>query len=570
MIFFTLFFSIQTSSKSLSYSDSSLVTIYIDEIGTPNKPLSYISFSSFQCCQSSSNQPSSTLSDIFFGHKLTNVGILANFAKDTSSSEFCSQALTEKQFHLLTGAIQNNLSYRFVADDLEYFVPIGRNDNNYNLQYYSEYSFNFLYNNGNIVKFAVSGNEDSLKQLQFKGNYDLSFNVHWKQTTIASRNRFTNFYMSYLFLNDSIQNKIILQLIVQLTILLIIIYLIYNQMMADFEISNQTLIDFDEFEQKTKDKGWKMLHGDIFRSPDHTTMFSILTSSGSHFFHTLFFTLILCSFYNLTSGIEKVKDSLFNTFLIAFILTSFMSGFTATTMSYAFAIRQWLRLVLGGVYMFPFVAEVLILFANFFKNKDISFLSLLFFILILLLPVSFIATLGGVFANRKKLFSKNPCQVALVPRQLPKLPWYLSDFFVCLLIGLFITFSFSSQLFFILQSVFLDQVFNHYFSFFVSFVLICLLSVCSVVVAVYFRLQEEYYKWHWISFIAPASSSLFVFIFCIVFYHFYDVGNTTFQLISYICSSTILSLLFGLVVGFAGHAGTSLFVRVVFSNLKLD
>lgn len=569
MIFLSFFFIIQTTSKPLSYSISSPVAILIDEIGIPNKPLTYTSFSSFQCCQSS-KQPSQTIYDLFFGHKSIDVGISASFGRESSNTQFCTQKLTEQQFHLITNAIQNNFSYRFLSDSLTYFAPIGKMDNSYNLQYYSKYSFHFLYNDDNIVQLTVTVSDTDLKQLQFKGDYELSYDVKWEKTSINGKNRFYNFYISYLFLNKTIQTKIMLQLFIQLTILLVIIYLIYNQMMADFEISNQSLIDFDEFEQKTKDKGWKMLHGDIFRSPNHPSLFSIMISSSSQFFYTIFFCLFFYSLFNFTSGIEKVEDSKFNVFLLAFTLTSFIAGFTASTLSASFGIRQFLRNVLGSVFMIPLLFECLLLISNFFRGKEISVLSIVLFVLILFVPVPVIATFGGIVAHRKNILSKNPCQVALVPRQLPKLPWYLKDIFVCILIGLFVTVSFSSELYFVLQSFFLDNVFNQYFSLLINFILISLITGSAIIIAVYFRLQEEYYRWHWISFVAPVSSSVFVLVFCIAFYFYYDVGNSSLQLVSFICFSVILCLFFGLAVGFAGHAGTNFFVRLVFSNLKLD
>lgn len=569
MLFLSLLFAIKTSSKLKTYSISSPVEILIDEIGIPYKPLSYTSFSSLQCCKTS-KQPSRAFSDMFTGYKTTDVGISANFGRDSSTTQFCSQKLTEQQFNFITNAIQNNLSYSFVSDDLRNFAPVGKLDNNYNLQYYSEYSFNFLYSDDNIVKFSISVSDHSLKHLQFKGDYELSFNVKWEKTSVNAKARLSTFYLSYLFLNNTIQTKITLQLFVQLFILFLIIFLIYNQMMADFDISNQSLIDFDEFEQKTKDKGWKMLHGDIFRTPDHSSLFSILISGCSHFYTLVLFCLIFYSLYDLTSGIEKVEDIKINIILYTFIITSFICGFTATTLSHAFSIRQFLRIVLGGVQLFSLLFEGLFILSNFFRGRDISIISLLIFIFILFMSVSILATFGAVFARRKGFFTKNPCQVALVPRQLPKLPWYLNDFFVCLLIGLFVTISFSSELFLVLQSVYLDQVFCHYFAFMVNFVLFSVITGCSMIIAVYFRLQDEYYKWHWISFLAPASSSFFAFVFCIGFYFYYEVGNSTYQLISFICSSSILCLVFGLVAGFSGHIGTNFFVRLVFSNLKLD
>lgn len=569
MIFLSFFFAIQTSSKSLSYSISSPVPILIDEIGIPNKPLTYTTFSSFQCCQSS-NQPSQSFFDLFIGHKKIDVGISAKFGRDMSTTQFCSQKLTEQQFNLLTNAIQNNFSYRFVADDLTFFAPIGKLDNGYNLQYYSEFSFNFLYNDNNIARLTVSVSDSSLKQIQFKGNYDLSFNVKWEKTSINGKSRFDNFYISYLFMNKTIQTKIKLQLFIQLLFLFVIVYLIYNQMMADFDITNQSLIDFDDFEQKTKDKGWKMLHGDIFRSPEHTSLFSMLISSSSQYFNIVLFTLILCSLCNFTSGIEKVEDSKIKIIFYMFLFTSFIDGFTATTLSSSFGIRQFLRVVLASSYLFTSLFECLLLLSNFFRGKEISIMSIIIFVIIMFLPVSIISTFGGIIARRKNIMSKNPCQVALVPRQLPKLPWYLNNFFVCVLIGLFVAISFSSELFFVLQSVFLDQVFNHYFSLLINFILICVISASAISIAVYFRLQEEYYKWHWISFLAPFSSSVFTLAFCIGFYFYYEVGNSSFQFISFICSSSILCLIFGLAVGFAGHIGTNFFVRLVFSNLKLD
>ena len=73
--------------------------------------------------------------------------------------------------------------------------------------------------------------------------------------------------------------------------LVIVVLLILRRMFADFDHST-SIKDFDDFDfQSTSDRGWKILHGDVFRPPKSSGLLTVLISTGFHLGVALFFFL---------------------------------------------------------------------------------------------------------------------------------------------------------------------------------------------------------------------------------------------------------------------------------------
>ena len=102
------------------------------------------------------------------------------------------------------------------------------------------------------------------------------------------------------------------------------------------------------------------------------------------------------------------------------------------------------------------------------------------------------------------------------------------------------------------------------------YVILCIVSLCTTIVAVYFILNAENYHWHWISFLSSGSTAVYVFLYSI-YYFFYKTKMTGLLQTSFYFGYMFM-LCFGLFLlcGSIGHLGGSIFVKKIYRNIKAD
>jgi hypothetical protein len=103
---------------------------------------------------------------------------------------------------------------------------------------------------------------------------------------------------------------------------------------------------FDGFDLDTgSEKGWKVLHSDAFRPPRRVALWSILGTSGIHFFFA-------SAVYAALSHLDKLpqRDAVVTRGLSVFVLTAPLAGFLAVTIGRVFGYQKWLRLAVVSVW----------------------------------------------------------------------------------------------------------------------------------------------------------------------------------------------------------------------------
>merc|ERR1719253_1842263 len=126
------------------------------------------------------------------------------------------------------------------------------------------------------------------------------------------------------------------------------------------------------------------------------------------------------------------------------------------------------------------------------------------------------------------------------------------------------------ELFFILTSMWLHQV---YYIFGVLFIVFCILMVtCAeiTIVLCYFQLCSEDYHWWWRSFFTSGSSALYMFLYSAFYFATKLDIDKVVPSIMYFGYMAILSFGFFLLTGTMGFMATFLFVRAIYASVKID
>jgi transmembrane 9 superfamily member 3 len=101
-------------------------------------------------------------------------------------------------------------------------------------------------------------------------------------------------------------------------------------------------------------------------------------------------------------------------------------------------------------------------------------------------------------------------------------------------------------------------------------IILIVVTICVTVVAVYFLLNSEDWRWPWTALLAAASTSGYVYLYGI-YYFWFKTSMTGFLQTSYYFGYLgVFALALGLMCGAVGFLGAFAFVQRIFRNIKVD
>ena len=164
----------------------------------------------------------------------------------------------------------------------------------------------------------------------------------------------------------------------------------------------------------------------------------------------------------------------------------------------------------------------------------------------------------------------DPARTKRVPSPIPAKPWHRSRACVCLLAGLLPFLSILVEMSFALAALWNYKVLYLYWTLVLALLLLLAASALSSVVAVYLLLCAEDHRWHWASFSAGSSPSLFALAYCVWYFFSSTRMSGAFQTVFYFGWSSLLCLALGLGTGSAGFLASDAFVRRIYRSVKSD
>ena len=466
--------------------------------------------------------------------------------------------------------ILNDYSYVFSIDNLQKKASIGEVMSGNQAYIYSSFDFTIQTNQNSIIDIDISMSNP----VELKSGQKLSFHYSSKfiDTSIKYKNRRDRYKERFLFESQLHDYSSALNSI-QCLLYVLLVTTICKKMLSDIDAQEQrlrTARDFDEFDLLTgsnENKGWRSLHADVFRTPKNHRILTYLISFG-------FSSMTFMCVYSLILYILNGENNESIAFSVSFLVSIFMCGFMAASYHSSFQEKETTDLNLISI-VFPIMGlEVVIIITNIlFRRNSVQLLPLhlsIIMYLVIDLIVERLSFIGEKVSYKKKIYKITPSQVAIVQKMNPKLKWYYSQPFLCVLSSFLISSCILPEFYFIQTSLWIGK---EYYTYMYLCIAIFSTFVCSAFLSIsitYFRLQKECHKWQWLSFLAPSSCSIVLFIYSFFFYFSNLTGSGISQFLLYIIWSFVFSLAIGLGCGGSGYFATNLFIRLMYSNLKLD
>jgi len=326
-----------------------------------------------------------------------------------------------------------------------------------------------------------------------------------------------------------------------------------------------------ESREDAEETGWKLVHGDVFRTPKNPVLLCVFSGFGAQVFVTAAITLI-CAILGLLSPANP--GALVTTIVVVIMLGSVFSGYISTRMYKMYKGVNWKRNMLMTAFMIPGIIGGILLFINFFiwgvkSSGGVSFKALLALIGLFLgieLPLNFV----GAYFGFKQASIEYPVGTNQIPRLIPERAWYNNPLSASLLGGLLPFAAVFIELHFILGALWSNEVYYVFGFLFVVFLILIVTCAEISIVMVYFQLCGEDYHWWWRSFLTSGSSACYLFFYS-VFYFASSLEITNFiSGLLFFGYTTIICIVFFMLTGFIGFCASFIFVYKIYQAVPFD
>ena len=336
-------------------------------------------------------------------------------------------------------------------------------------------------------------------------------------------------------------------------------------LLDNIETEDPILSDDDLVEDIT---GWKLLHGDVFRTPVYAGLLAPLVGSGCQLVFVATGLLILSCFGVLNpsfrGGIVSVGMGLF-------VFAGLFSGYFSGRVYKTFHGKNWRKNTMVTAFLIPGLLFTTTFSLNLIVWARGSSTALPFGTLVglaaLWLLIQVPLVFGGSFVGYYKSQAwEHPTRTNNVARQIPSGVWYTKSGWPILAAG-FVPFAvIFIELLFLFRSLWQDKSGYYYAYGFLSVVtLVHILTIVEVtIVTIYIFLCSENYHWWWQSFCIGASPSIWIFLYCTWFYMSklnLEGFTSTFLFFAY---SMLACALYGLLTGTIGFLTAYAFVRRIY------
>lgn len=398
-------------------------------------------------------------------------------------------------------------------------------------------------------------------------NIIFTYDVQWKESPIKWASRWD----MYLKMTDghihwfAIINSIVIVLFLSMMIAMILLRTLYQ------DLRKYNEIDLTAAEQQ-EETGWKLVHGEVFRPPEHAGFFSTLIGSGAQIFAmTLSALLFACLGFLSPAN----RGGLMTALLLLFVFMGMLAGYYGTRMYKMFNLTNWKTNALRIALFFPGTIFGGFFFLNLFvwgkKSSGAAPFGTLCVLVVLWLGISAPLVYLGSYLAFKKPAIEAPLRVNNIPRALPQdTPWY-GSFWVTVMTGGLLPFgAVFMELFFIMSSVWMHQF--YYVFGILGIVFIILIITCAEIsiLLCYFQLCHENYHWWWRSFFSSGSAAFYLFGYSIWYFATkLDITDFVSGLL-FFGYMFLVSFTFFILTGTIGHVACYYFVRKIYSSVKIE
>ncbi|KAI0537092.1 Nonaspanin [Xylaria digitata] len=320
-----------------------------------------------------------------------------------------------------------------------------------------------------------------------------------------------------------------------------------------------------------EDSGWKLVHGDVFRTPAHPMLLSVLLGNGAQLFVMTGFTICFALLGFLS---PSNRGSLGTIAVFLYTLLSFVGGYVSARAYKSMNSEKWKLNIASTPLLVPGIVFLTFFILNLFLWANGAAGAVPFTTMIVIIAIWFVISVplsvAGSWLGFRAQVLEPPVRTNQIPRQIPPSTTYLKPIPSMLLVGILPFGAIYVELYFIMSSIWFSKIYYMFGFLFLCYGLMIITCAAVTVLMVYFLLCAENYHWQWRAFLAAGMSAGYIFVNALIYLiSKLSLGGVS-GTVLYIGYSALLSFLFFILTGSIGFFASWWFVRKIYGSIKID
>ncbi|KAI0256246.1 Nonaspanin TM9SF [Lactifluus subvellereus] len=392
-----------------------------------------------------------------------------------------------------------------------------------------------------------------------------SYRVMWNESSTPWATRWDN----YLHIFDPRIHwfSLINSLVIVVFLCAMVSMIVYRSISRD--ISRYNAIDLSEDVQE--DWGWKLVHGEVFRTPNNPLILSALVGNGAQLCSMVGVTLVFALLGFLS---PSNRGSLATVMMICWTFFGSIGGYISSRVYASLGGTDRRKNAFLTATALPTLIFMIVFLLNLFLITAQSSGAVPFGTMLLIMLLWFgisapLSAVGAYFGSKRGAIS-HPVRVNPIPRQIPPPPKYLRPWAIALLGGILPFGAAFVELYFVLSSLFASRAYYAFGFLALTAGVVGLTTATVTILFTYFILCAEEYRWHWRAFLTGGGNAFWLLAYGL----FYWVSRLSLDSLSsvvlYLGYLFLLVVLDFLVTGTIGFLATYWAIRKLYGSIRID
>ncbi|KAF9428829.1 hypothetical protein BGZ94_000888 [Podila epigama] len=597
------------------YAKGDPVSLMVNALtpGSDSQLQSVISFDYYDprfafCAPKEEKSQAESLGSILFGDRIWNSPYEIKMLEDTECKLLCKADVSAENALFINNRIRENYAVNWLVDGLpvrherlandgvttqfSLGFPLGEDNGVHKVpQLHNHYEIRVEYHHNREVNslrvVGISVNPFSIANPQIgavlcgtskadevagtlldektKSAVTYTYSVHWKEVETAWATRWDRYLLGgepkiHWF---SLVDSIIIVLFLTGMVAMILLRALHK------DISRYNQLEAQEDIQE--DFGWKLVHGDVFRTPSYPMLLSIIVGEGAQMFLMAAVTILFAALGFLS---PSNRGSLATVMIVFYMFFGVVAGFVSARLYKMFGGESWKLNIIGTAFLFPGIIFGAFVGLNFFliganSSGAVPFGTMVGIVAMWFLVSTPLSVIGSYLGFQRPRI-EHPVTANQIPRQIPEQVFYLRPIPSMLIGGVLPFGAIFIELYFIMNSIWFHRIYYVFGFLFLVFGILMVTCAEVTILMCYFHLCAEDYHWWWRAFLTSGASAFYVSGYAVSYYFTSLQINSFTSTVLYFGWTSIMSLIFFVLTGAIGFFSTFLFVRKIYGSIKID
>lgn len=558
------------------YTDGEGVLLWVNKVGPYRNPQETYKYYSLPFCKPLEDVESrfEGLGEALQGYELIQSDMKIFFKRDTPETPTCEKVLKVDEVEKFKVAVRNQYWYQLFFDDLPIWGMVGEvvpeAGGEEKLYLYTHKKFMISWNEDQVIEVNLTS--ENPVPLERGVTIPFTYSVTWHVTDIPYEKRFEKYLDDNFFEHQIHWFSIFNSFMMVIFLTGLVSMILMRTLRKDYARYSK---DDDDVEDDARDvgdeSGWKQVHGDVFRPPPNLILFTALIGTG----HQLIVLVFSVIFFSFVGSLYADRGTVVTAFILCYAFTSFIAGYGGGGYYARNEGKNWIKAMLVTACLFPVTSFVIAFILNFIAIAYSSLAAIPFLTMVAVLAIWILISVpltmfGTVVGRNWNGTADNPCRINPVPRQIPEKKWYLHPLVNIVLGGILPFGSIFIEMYFMFTAFWHYKYYYVYGFMLLVYIILIIVSVCVTIVSTYFLLNSEDYRWQWVSFLSSGSTAGYVFLYSIYYFFVKTKMSGFFQTCFYFGYTAMFCIGLGILCGSLGFIGTSIFVKRIYQNVKID